>query len=256
MIINLEEDIEKTKVPKGQVGIIWLGQSGFLFKTDSGKIILLDAYLSDCCERVVNFKRIYPNILNIEELKVDYIIISHEHPDHLDFDAVPLIMKNNSCVLISPESCAKHFKKMDFDDKRNLLISEGELKNLNDFKIKGVFCDHGEYAKDTLGYILYFNDIKVYFASDTAYNPEKMSSVIMEKPDVAILPINGAYGNLSPIEATCYAKIIKSKIIIPCHFWTFVEHDFGSPRDFKEAMKKFYPEGEAKILKCGEIFIL
>jgi len=257
MIINLAKEIKKTIVPKGHVNIIWLGQSGFLFKTDNDKIILLDAYLSDCCERIVNFKRITPNILNIEELKIDYIITSHEHPDHFDFDAIPLIMKNNSnCILIGPASCIKHSIEMGIDNKKLMLISEDEIKNFDDFKIKGVFCNHGELAKDALGYILYFNDIKVYFAGDTAYSPEKMSSIIKEKPRIAILPINGAYGNLNPIEATFYAKIIKSEITIPCHFWTFIEHDFGSPREFMEAMKKFYPEGEVKILKYGESFML
>lgn len=256
MIIDLAKEIKKTKVPKGHVNITWLGQSGFLFKTDNDKIILLDAYLSDYCERIINFKRITPNILNIEELNIDYIITSHDHPDHFDSDAIPLIMKNSSCILIGPESCIKHSKEMGLDNERLSLIGEGELKNFNDFKIKGVFCDHGESAKDTLGYILYFNDIKVYFASDTAFTPGKMSSVIMEKPKIAILPINGAYGNLDPVEAAFYAKIIKSEITIPCHFWTFIEHDFGGPRDFMGAMKKFYPEGEVKILKHGEGFML
>jgi len=255
MIFDLAKEVKDIKVPKGRVCITWLGQSGFMFKTDSNKIILLDAYLSDCCEKIVNFKRITPNILNVEELKVDYVITSHDHPDHFDFDAIPLIMKNNDCVLIGPPSCIEHSKEMGFSGERLLMIHEGELKNFTDFKVKGVFCNHGESAKDALGYILYFNDIKIYFAGDTAYTPEKMDAIIMEKPNLAILPINGAYGNLNPIEATCYAKIIKSEITIPCHFWTFLEHDFGSPRNFVEDMKKFYPEGKVKILKYGECLI-
>lgn len=78
----------------------------------------------------------------------------------------------------------------------------------------------------------------------------------MENPQLAILPINGAYGNLDPVEAACYAKIIKSGITMPCHFWTFIEYDFGSPRNFIEAMKEIYPEGGVKILKYREVFML
>jgi len=257
MIIDLAKEIKETKVSQGHVSITWLGQSGFIFKTAGGKIILLDAYLSDYCERTINFKRIMPNILDIDEIEIDYIITSHDHPDHFDYDAIPLIMKKNTkCILIGPESCIRHCKEMGFDNERFLLTGEGKLRNLGDFKIKGVFCNHGELAKDALGFILYFNDIKVYFAGDTAFSPKEMSPVIAEKPQLAILPINGAYGNLDPTEAAFYAKIIKSEITVPCHFWTFVEHDFGGPEKFQESMKKFYPEGEAKILKCGESFIL
>jgi L-ascorbate 6-phosphate lactonase len=257
MIIDLAKDIKEIKVPDGCISVTWLGQSGFIFKTSGGKIILLDAYLSEYCERTINFKRITPNILDIDKIGIDYIITSHDHPDHFDYDAIPLIMeKNTECILIGPESCINHCKEIGLDSKRYLLICKGEMIDLGDFKIKGVFCNHGELAKDALGFIFSFNDIKVYFAGDTAFTPKEMDPVVAEKPRLAILPINGAYGNLDPVEAAFYAKIVKSKITVPCHFWTFVEHDLGCPGKFLEAMNKFSPECGVKILKYGESFTL
>ena len=40
------------EVPGGALGLWWLGQAGFVFKTPAGKIIYLDPYLSDAVERL------------------------------------------------------------------------------------------------------------------------------------------------------------------------------------------------------------
>ena len=45
-------------VPNGSLGLWWLGQAGFAFKTPAGRIVYVDPYLSDAVERLHGFKRL------------------------------------------------------------------------------------------------------------------------------------------------------------------------------------------------------
>ena len=71
-------------VQKGEVTVFSMGQAGYLIKTASGKLIGLDMYLTDCVERLCNFRRISAKMLAPDELHFDYLLVSHEHPDHFD----------------------------------------------------------------------------------------------------------------------------------------------------------------------------
>lgn len=65
----------------------------------------------------------------------------------------------------------------------------------------------------------------------------KLKKVYEIKPEIALLPINGEYGNLDSNDAAKLGADIGSKVIIPCHYWTFIEH--GSyPLQLKKAAEK------------------
>ena len=89
------DDLRQTPVPEGAIRLYWLGQAGFAFRTAAGKRIFLDPYLSDSCERLFGFKRLSLPALRPEEVEADWVILTHEHADHLDPDAIPVIARNN-----------------------------------------------------------------------------------------------------------------------------------------------------------------
>ena len=100
---GLVDELRQVSVPAGGVRLYWLGQAGFAFKTAAGKRILLDPYLSDACERLFGFKRLSLPALRPEEVAADWVIMTHEHADHLDPDAIPVIARNNpSCRFAAP----------------------------------------------------------------------------------------------------------------------------------------------------------
>ncbi len=57
-MLNLKLELDRAEVPAGGVGLYWLGQAGFAFRTAAGRRIFLDPYLSDACERLHGFKRL------------------------------------------------------------------------------------------------------------------------------------------------------------------------------------------------------
>jgi L-ascorbate 6-phosphate lactonase len=88
---NLARRIDKDRIEPECLGIYWLAQAGFAFKTSAGKIVYIDPYLSDLVERVAGFKRMMPCPITAEEVVADLVVCTHEHPDHLDTDALPII---------------------------------------------------------------------------------------------------------------------------------------------------------------------
>jgi L-ascorbate metabolism protein UlaG (beta-lactamase superfamily) len=93
---NLEE---KRNVDR----LIWFGHSAFLLPLD-GKNILIDPMLgeSPAPHPAIGTKRFNSELpIEIEKLpKIDAILISHDHYDHLDYDSIK-ILKEKTKVFLS-----------------------------------------------------------------------------------------------------------------------------------------------------------
>lgn len=63
----LKDAIRNTKVSKGCLGIFYLGQAGFVFKTSQDRIVYIDPYLSDACERF-GFRRLIPSPISADDV--------------------------------------------------------------------------------------------------------------------------------------------------------------------------------------------
>ena len=141
-------------------------------------------------------------------------------------------------------------------EKRLFALSAGDELQFDNLYLKAVYADHGDLVPDAIGFLLEIEGKKLYFAGDTAYRPDKLKAVIDFKPEIAILPINGAYGNLNAIEAAQMAKQLCVRYVIPCHFWTFKEHyaENGDPFTFSKEMQIYAPECHPIFLPQGGTF--
>ena len=72
--------------------IKFLGQSGYLLKTENSEIII-DPYLSDSVNRVAGRPRVLPIPIDPQDINCDAVICTHNHLDHVDIDAIPLMKK-------------------------------------------------------------------------------------------------------------------------------------------------------------------
>jgi L-ascorbate 6-phosphate lactonase len=251
---NLAARIAEETIEKGCLGIYWLAQAGFVFKTPANKLVYVDPYLSDFVERLVGFKRMMLCPIAAEEVVADLVVCTHEHPDHLDLDALPIVAKNPRTHFAGPIECIKEFEKLGIEENRCHLLEEGKRITVDDVNVRGVFADHGELAPDALGVVLDLEGIKVYHTGDTAYRPEQFKAVIDMHPDILIPCINGTYGNLNSEEAALLTRAIGPQLAIASHFWMFVEHN-GNPKSYLEACARLAPEVEAVVMKPGERLI-
>lgn len=251
---KLAETIANCKVSPGHLAIFWLCQAGFAFKTASGQRVYIDPYFSDLVERLVGFKRMMPCPLLVEEANADLLVCTHEHPDHMDTDALSALARNTRTHFAGPIECYKEFKKHKIPPERCHLLEEGENLTLNGVEVSGVYADHGEYAPDALGIVLNFDGIKVYHTGDTAYRPTQFGLAVDMHPDILIPCINGKFGNMDAHEAALATKLIAPQLVIPSHFWMFVEQN-GDPGAFLELCKELVPRTRALLMSPGEEFI-
>lgn len=253
------DKVNQTVVNPGSVAVFWLGQAGFLIKTEEGKIIVIDPYFSDCVYRMnpqegYGFKRLMPPVCEAKELDIDVLIISHEHNDHFDVDAIGDLVKPKTQVYTN-RIVEEAMKEMGFDTDRLHRLEKRVQEDLQEFRILPVDCDHGQLAPEALGFILDFGFIRIYYAGDTAWTPERLQVPLEIKPEAAILPINGAYGNLDASQASAYAKALGCKVCIPCHFWTFPLH-LGEPQKMIKFMAENVPQCRLVMMCQGESCIL
>jgi len=262
--MSFSESIAKAKPGKEEIAIVWLGQAGFLFKTTGGQIILLDPYLTDYTNRVLkkdhgqSFRRMCPAIFQPGELEADILICSHEHEDHLDMDAIPVMLKDKKLRCFTSITAKEKLNAAGIDGERFIVLKKNEAVELSEFSLLPLDCDHGEAAPEALGLLLDFGFTSIYYSGDTSYTKSRLAGAMAKKPVVSLLPINGAFGNLNAEEAAKFAADLETKLCIPHHFWTFPAHagPRGTPKDALEFFPKYAPKCILNLATPGEIMII
>lgn len=169
----------------GTAYITLIGHASLKIKTSGGVVIYIDPY--------------HPG--DYSE-KADIVLISHEHSDH---NKLSLITQNEGC--------------------RILTVKDTNNKNgtYNSFNIKGVLIEpvpaanRNHTIETTNGFVISFDGLKVYHASDTSKLPQ-MADLKAKEIDYAFFPIDGQY-NMGPAEAAECAAIVGAKHNIPFHYF-------------------------------------
>ncbi len=229
--------IQKLSVPQGQLGVIFMGQAGYILKAPTGEIMGIDLYLSNCCERYFGFKRLMPQLLLPGELEFDYVVASHSHYDHFDVDSIPMLLGNGKTHLYMASDCIPECQRLGIGEEKYTAMQVGDCIQAGPFQIRPVPCDHGELAPDALGLYITCGEKTVYFAGDTCFR-EDIALKMQKLPiSLAVAPINGAFGNMNGAEAARFFSIVNPACCTPCHYWNFAQH-LGDPNAFIEAMKQ------------------
>jgi len=254
--MTLAQLIEDTKVSTGSVAIFWLGQAGFVFKSARDEIIYVDPYLSDGVERQLGlgFKRIMMSPIAAKDVVADLVVNTHEHLDHLDPDSIPTIAQNPRTRFAGTIDCVHEYRRLGIPEERIFELQEGEGLDFGGFGLTAVYADHGELAPRAVGVVVESDGIRIYHAGDTAYCPERMLRLMELRPEIAILPINGAYGNLDAEEAARLAHDLRADVVIPSHFWMFPQHN-GDPGAFLRACERLAPEVKPVLMCQAERYI-
>jgi L-ascorbate 6-phosphate lactonase len=258
-MIDLARQIRELVIPTGSLGIFWLGQAGFVFKTSDGKIIVTDPYLTASVQEALpeygfGFKRLTPSLLEPEEVEADTVISTHSHADHFDVQAVPVIARSPRPHFIGAPDCRDLYLQAGVPSERFTILHTGERLDLDGVQLSGVYADHGELAPEALGLWFDFGGITVWQVGDSAYRPDAWPELFERGVDVLIPPINGAFGNLNEEDAARLAGAAHARVVIPCHFWTFPLHG-GDPAKFLEACKQHAPEVRPLLMAQGECLI-
>ncbi len=259
--MTFAQKITELTVAPGQVALVWIGQAGFLMKTASGKVIVIDPCLTDYVyqrshqRRGQGFKRLVQALFQPGELNVDYMISSHEHDDHLEVPWIPDYLEYPNAQIWCNEPGTELLRDANIPLDRVRALKKGEVIRMEDCTLYVTDCDHGEGTPHALGFVFDFGFTKIYYSGDTALTPERLRQPLSMQPEIALLPINGEFGNLNSEEAARYSAMLHSKCCVPHHFFTFALHG-GDPREAIQAFPEYAPDCELKLMTPGDIWMI
>lgn len=260
--MNFAKYIKELEVKENTVALFWLGQAGFAFKTAKGTLIGLDPFLTDYVEKAIPeeglaFRRLSPALCDPDEIEFDILLSSHEHEDHFDLDALPVFVAcEKTKIYANADSIAKADAK-GIDTSKINEVKAGDVVKFDEFTLTCTKADHGPLAPNAMGFILDFGFTKLYYSGDTCYNLDALKVAIDAQPEVVMLPINGAFGNLNAKDAAKLSKDLHAKVCVSHHFWTFAKHkgEGGDPIDAIECFPEIAPDVELALLTPGKAFI-
>ena len=260
--MNFVKYLDGLKVEKGTGAVIWLGQAGFAMKTAGGKLIGIDPFLTDYVEKAIPeeglaFRRMTAPLCDPDEIEFDYLFSSHEHEDHWDLDALPVFVACEKTDIFANADSIKKAEGKDIDVTDIKEIKAGDILEFDEFKVICTKADHGPLAPNAMGFIFDFGFTKVYYSGDTCYNLDALKAAVDAKPEVALLPINGAFGNLNAADAARLSVDLGSKVCIPHHFWTFPMHkgEGGDPIDAIRCFPELAAGVELALMTPGKALI-
>lgn len=219
----------KTKVLSSNgTSLFSVGQAGFIIRSQSGQLLAIDLYLSNCVERLEGhkgFKRLLPQILEANDLTFDVIICTHLHYDHFDIDAVPEMLNYGEPRLFCSVDCEKlvHQLQMEYYGDRITYVKPGDKAVVGEFDITFVNCDHGAGVPDAVGVVVKVDGKNIYQVGDSCLRLDRVFE-IPQPLDVLISPINGMYGNMNSSDTVELASVLHPVVTIPCHYGMFASH--------------------------------
>ena len=249
-----KQAIEQFYNNNDDVSITWLGHACFLIKL--GNINLLtDPFLSKTAGIFgMGPSRYMPAGITVKNLpRIDTIVISHNHYDHLDTITLKHLKNKKNITVICPLKLSKLFYNLGY--KKVMELDWYDAYKIESLMIKAVPTIHwsrrlGQKRNTTLwaGYVVHHANKKIYFSGDTAFGP--IFSEIGKKLgpfDLSIISI-GAYeprdfmkaSHCNPEEAAEITKILGSKNIFGMHWGTIrlsAENPWEPPKKFMHKAK-------------------
>lgn len=189
--------------------------------------------------------------LKVEDLKVDVILLTHGHNDHVG-DTIQLAKQNNALV-VAPFELATYL------GWKGLNVHPMHIGGSHKFEfgtVKLTQAFHGSSYEEEEQKIIYTGmpagilfkkeGKTVYHAGDTALYSDMKLLGEFEDIDLAFLPIGDNF-TMGPEDAAIAAKWIKAKTVVPMHYNTFpvIEQD---PKEFVSRLSG----KTGKVMEAGE----
>ncbi|KUG09358.1 MBL fold metallo-hydrolase [Solirubrum puertoriconensis] len=259
------------QVAAGKVRLTFVGHGTFLLQVD-GLNILTDPIWSERCSPFswIGPKRMRPPGLRFEELpRIDAVVISHNHYDHLDLPTLQRLAERDKPLILVPLGVKKlldeegiaNATELDWWQQRDLgQAMQAVCVPAQHFSGRGL---SDRNATLWAGWVLRTKAGKLYYAGDTGYGPFLQEIARREGPiQLAILPI-GAYKpqwfmepiHMSPAQAVQAHRDLGAVRSVATHFGTFQMADDGLTEpvtDLRQAMQQQQvPDSAFVVLREG-----
>jgi L-ascorbate metabolism protein UlaG (beta-lactamase superfamily) len=264
------EDFVWDPAKENKMALRWLGQAGFeIFYKNYH--LMIDPYLSDYLAKKYAGKefphtRVMPPPVAVSEIRdLDFILCTHRHSDHMDPEAIQILLDNNpGCKIVAPKAEREHvLNNLEVNEKKAIFANPDRTIKLNDgIEIEAIPSAHEELKRDQdgnhyyLGYILSFDNIVLYHSGDCVPYEDLPAELSVRNINIAMLPVNGrdefrssrgVPGNFTFEEAIELCKNASISNMICHHFGMF---------DFNTLDEKWLRENADKVSNsCFTCFV-
>lgn len=228
----------------------WFGQAAFKITTPGGKVIMIDPFITKNPKTPAELK-------DLSKLgKIDLILVTHAHGDHLG-DSVELA-KTHNAPLIGPAGMNQQLLTLGVLPANLVprMNKSGTVTPIGEgIKITMTRAEHSSelvmpnpmtgkdetyFGGEPVGFVVEFeNGFKLYHMGDTGVFGDMKWIGDYYKPNLILIPIGGHF-TMGPKDAAYATKQIKPKAAIPMHYGTFPPLK-GTPDEYKKAL------GETKV---------
>ncbi len=215
--------------------LVWFGHSSYFMQVDRKKI-LMDPVFSGSASPLKFTTKSFPgsDIYTADEIpEIDYLFISHDHWDHLDYETV-MKLKPKIKRLICGLGVASHFERWGFD--KNIIIEkdwndkimlgngfEATVLSARHFSGRGFSRDKSIWSS----YFLKTPTMKIFLGGDSGYDIHFKEIGEKYGPfDIAILECgqydkNWKYIHMMPEQTFQAAEELKAKKLLAVHWAKF-----------------------------------
>ena len=199
MTTTFEADTISTSA--GDVVITFIGHGSLMMKFNN-KIIHVDPF-----SEVADYSQLP---------KADIILVTHEHGDHLDLDALGHVRTERTLIVLT-ELCAPKIKdgivmrNGEIREVGGLIVNAAPAYNIINKRPNGLPF-HPKGAGN--GYIITFGNTRIYIAGDTE-NISEMKD--LQNISIAFLPMNLPY-TMTPEMVADAVRVFHPHILYPYHF--------------------------------------
>jgi L-ascorbate metabolism protein UlaG (beta-lactamase superfamily) len=254
--------------------VTYIGHATLLIEI-GGKRILTDPNFDPALGKFL--PRVSAPGIALEALpKLDAILLTHAHADHLSFDSLDALP--DDIPLFAPPAIAKWLGKQGY--QHAVAVAPGETMNVSDVTIHAASAMHkgNRYGLDRWRsaanmYLIKTNKTSCFFAGDTALTAD--STYLVENHlasngrslDLALLPIGHApwwkpgfrKGHLTSTDALTLFERLKARYFIPYHWGTFnhvTSTAFDAIDRLRATLENHPLHPAVKILEPGTTFVL
>lgn len=269
--------------PKSGVTVWLIGNAGALVATRDA-VIAIDPLTSAWLETRSDenphpLQRSRPSRISSESLKslADLVLITHEHPDHLDPGLAPVLASAGTPVVV-PDGCVDVAVAHGHERNRVHGLKAGTTMRHGDVDVTAIAVPHafasgdfGHYREwidsegrhHAVGYLIRTGGRTIFHGGDLVMRPGLDGDLKIHGVDTCLLPVNGRgwlreqqglVGNLDARESVDLAAAVGAAVLIPIHYDGLVGNT-ASPGAVLDYADSTYPDLTVAVPGLGGIHL-
>jgi L-ascorbate metabolism protein UlaG (beta-lactamase superfamily) len=163
--------VRRATVQPGEIALWYTGGAGYVVRT-SEATLLIDPFIGP--SNPPDWIRAIPPAFAPEQLsdlgRLDAVVLTHEHGDHADPDALGPLGQRTTAAVIGPAACIAVAREAGTPEDRLHVLAHEATKTIGDLRVTAVpMNDPG--APGCNGYVLETGDVAVLHCGDSLYFP-------------------------------------------------------------------------------------